>query len=238
MTISYTNMLNTGGTANMRQSGANIAQYAAQMSSGNRITSASVDTASMSISTGLSSDAMTYHTYNQGLAEATSMIQVEDGGLQQVQSILDMLLAISTQATSGGLTSAERGFMNLEFQQLLQEMDRIANTTNFNGVYLLNGGQIETSTVTTPAPPANLPPQLNLPIPDQTATENIPYNYTIPTGTFTDPDNDFLTYMATLSGGAPLPGWLSFNAGTQTFSGTPPAGSAGTYDIEVTASDP
>ncbi len=54
---------------------------------------------------------------------------------------------------------------------------------------------------------------------------------------FTDVDSPVITYTATLSNGSPLPGWLSFDPATRTFSGTPPAGSAGTLAIKVTGSD-
>lgn len=63
------------------------------------------------------------------------------------------------------------------------------------------------------------------------------FTFTIPTGSFTDPNGDALTYSAKLEGGASLPSWLSFNAGTGTFSGTPALGNAGTFKIVVTASD-
>ncbi|WP_278251890.1 malectin domain-containing carbohydrate-binding protein [Sabulibacter ruber] len=83
----------------------------------------------------------------------------------------------------------------------------------------------------------NQPPVLAAAIPDQSATVGTAYSYSFPTGTFTDPNNDPLTYTATLTTGAALPAWLAFTGGTRTFSGTPPTGSTGTYAIRVTASD-
>ena len=73
------------------------------------------------------------------------------------------------------------------------------------------------------------------PISDQSATEDTAFTFQIPTGTFTDADGDTLSYSASLSSGAALPSWLSFDAATQSFSGTP--SDAGIYDIRVTASD-
>ncbi|SVD18370.1 uncharacterized protein METZ01_LOCUS371224, partial [marine metagenome] len=61
--------------------------------------------------------------------------------------------------------------------------------------------------------------------------------FTIPSGTFTDPDGDTLTYTATLSNDSALPLWLSFNADTQTFSGTPTNSNVGEIIIKVSASD-
>ncbi len=74
-------------------------------------------------------------------------------------------------------------------------------------------------------------------IADQQATESIVFNFTVPSNTFSDADGDILTVSATLSDDSPLPSWLSFNAQTQTFSGTPASGDVGVVDIKVTASD-
>ncbi len=65
-------------------------------------------------------------------------------------------------------------------------------------------------------------PSLDNLIADQTATEDAAFSFTVPANTFSDVDaSDTLTYTATLSDDSPLPAWLSFDALTQTFSGTP-----------------
>lgn len=80
----------------------------------------------------------------------------------------------------------------------------------------------------------NQPPVLVTPIPDQNAiVAGSPWSYTVPAGTFNDPEGGSLTYSA-----SNMPGWMTFNAATRTFSnleGLPPA--SGTYAITVTASD-
>ena len=75
-------------------------------------------------------------------------------------------------------------------------------------------------------------------VPDQTANVGVPYTHTIPDDAFDDlDDGGSLVYTATLAGGSPLPGWLTFDPGTDTFSGTPAAGDVGSLAIEVTAED-
>ena len=70
----------------------------------------------------------------------------------------------------------------------------------------------------------------------QNATVNTAFSFALAAGTFTDVDTgDTLTYTATSSDGSALPTWLSFNASTRTFSGTPTT--SGTSDIKVTATD-
>jgi VCBS repeat-containing protein len=88
-----------------------------------------------------------------------------------------------------------------------------------------------------PAPPANNPPELAQPIPDESSAEDTALSFTILAGTFTDPDGDPLTYSATLSNGDPLPLWLAFDPATQTFTGTPPQDFNGDLSITVTADD-
>ena len=75
-------------------------------------------------------------------------------------------------------------------------------------------------------------------IPDQPATVGTAFSYAFPANTFSDADTgDMLTYAATQADGATLPTWLSFAAGTRTFSGTPQTADVGTVSVEVTASD-
>lgn len=72
---------------------------------------------------------------------------------------------------------------------------------------------------------------------DQDAALDTIFTFTVPSGAFTDPNGDALTYSATLTGGGALPSWLSFNATTRTFAGTPDSGDVATLSIVVTASD-
>ncbi|MGL9719656.1 putative Ig domain-containing protein [Symbiopectobacterium sp.] len=81
------------------------------------------------------------------------------------------------------------------------------------------------------------PPVVATPISAQSVAQNGSLNFTVPAGTFTDPDGDTLTLTATLADGSPLPGWLSFNAATNTFSGTPGNADVGNLSIKVTAND-
>ena len=111
-----------------------------RLSSGNRIVRASDDVAAMSVGTSLRTTVSTLKVGLLNASQGTSMLQVADGALGKMQDMLLRQKALATQATSGSLTSAERGFLNQEFQQLSQEIDRLVDNTNFNGVNLLGGG--------------------------------------------------------------------------------------------------
>ena len=85
---------------------------------------------------------------------------------------------------------------------------------------------------------ANREPVVANAIPDRTATAGMSFSYAFPDNTFSDPDtDDTLSYEAAVSDGTELPSWLSFTAGTRTFSGTPAAGDVGTVSVKVTAGD-
>ena len=72
---------------------------------------------------------------------------------------------------------------------------------------------------------------------DQTTAEDAPFSYTIDANAFKDADGDSLSYSASLANGDPLPAWLTFDANTRTFSGTPDDPDVGTIEVKVTASD-
>ena len=86
--------------------------------------------------------------------------------------------------------------------------------------------------------PPNQSPVIATPLADQSVAEGTAINYTIPSGSFSDPDaGDSLSYVATLADGSALPSWLSFNASTRKFTGTVPIGALDSLSVRVTATD-
>ncbi|MBW4677408.1 MAG: putative Ig domain-containing protein [Desmonostoc geniculatum HA4340-LM1] len=111
--------------------------------------------------------------------------------------------------------------------------DSFTYTVSDNG----NGGT-STATVNLTITGVNDAPTVANPIPDTTTAEDSAFNFTVPSNTFADVDaGDTLTYTATLDNGNPLPSWLSFNATTRTFSGTPTNSNVGAIAIKVTTTD-
>ncbi|GBE29776.1 MAG TPA: flagellin [Bacteroidetes bacterium] len=68
-----------------------------------------------------------------------NLLATAEGALQTIDSTLVRMRALAVQASNGALTSEDRTYLNTEFGQLRSEITRIANTTNYNGLYLLNG---------------------------------------------------------------------------------------------------
>ena len=99
-------------------------------------------------------------------------------------------------------------------------------------------GATSTTTLTVTIHGANDAPTLAAQTGSQNATVGSAFSLVLPAGTFTDVDaGDSLTYTATAADGSALPAWLSFNAATRTFSGTPAAANVGTLGVKVSATD-
>lgn len=135
-----TNIAAYSAQGNIGKASNSAAASIARLSSGNRITKASDDVAALSIGTSLRTGVTTLKTALLNANQGSSLLQVADGALSQLSEILQRQKAIATQASSGSVGDAERGFLNQEFQALTNEINRIAGSTNFNGVKLINGG--------------------------------------------------------------------------------------------------
>lgn len=111
----------------------------AKLSAGTRVLSAKDDAASMAIGSRLAAEvnALTQARVNSG--QAVSMLQVADGAMARANDILLRMKTLAVQAGSGQLSGTERGMLDTEYQQLVSEIDRLAEDTEFNGVTLVNG---------------------------------------------------------------------------------------------------
>lgn len=111
----------------------------AQLSSGSRITKASDDAAGLSISETLKSTIRGFGQARRNSQDAISMVQVSEGGLGEISNILTRMRELGVQAASDNIGDGERGFIDLEVQQLKSEVQRISQTTRFGSVQLLDG---------------------------------------------------------------------------------------------------
>ena len=116
--------------------------------------------------------------------------------------------------------------------------DAGANNVYDVTVSVSDGTLADTQAISVTVFNVNEAPVLATSIPDQRAIEDLAFNFSVGSGTFTDPDaSDTLTFQAALGGGEPLPAWLSFNTLTGLFSGTPANGDVGVITVRVTATD-
>jgi flagellin len=110
-----------------------------KMSSGSRITKSGDDAAGLSISEKLKGSIRSLNQANRNANDGISLVQVAEGGINEVSNILLRMRELSVQAASDTIGDVERSFTDKEFQHLKSEVDRIAGVTQFNGRNLLNG---------------------------------------------------------------------------------------------------
>lgn len=110
-----------------------------KLASGSRINKAGDDAAGLAISEKLKANIRGTQQATRNAGDGISMVQTAEGGLNEVSNILIRLRELSVQSASDTVGDTERSFTDMEFQSLVKEVDRIAESTKFNGKDLLNG---------------------------------------------------------------------------------------------------
>lgn len=110
-----------------------------RLSSGLRITGASEDAAGLEISERLRSKVRAWGVAGRNTQDGISLAQTSEGALNEVGNMLSRMRELATQGANGTLGSTERATIDNEVAQLVEEIDRIASTTEFNGIALLDG---------------------------------------------------------------------------------------------------
>lgn len=111
----------------------------AALSSGSRIVAAADDAAGLAISENIKGQTRGLAMARQNAFNAISLVQVSEGGLNEINNILIRMRELGVQAASDNVGDVERGFLDQEVQQLLLESERIAKTTRFGNKKLLDG---------------------------------------------------------------------------------------------------
>jgi flagellin len=109
------------------------------LASGSRIVTASDDAAGLAISENIRGQLQGIRMARNNAYNAGSLIQVSEGGLNEINNILIRLRELGVQAASDTVSEVERGFLNQEASQLKDEADRIAKSTRFGNKTLLDG---------------------------------------------------------------------------------------------------
>ncbi len=110
-----------------------------KLSSGSRITRSADDAAGLAISEKLKAHIRGLNQAGRNTSDAISMIQTAEGGLTETSNILVRMRELAVQSASDTVGDRERGFTDLEFQNLKEEIERISQVTEFNGTKMING---------------------------------------------------------------------------------------------------
>lgn len=134
-----TNVASLNSQRALGKTGLELQKTLEKLSSGERINRAGDDAAGLAISESLKAQIKGLGAAERNAEDGISLVQIAEGGLNEISNILIRLRELGVQAASDTVSNVERRFLNLEFEQMLDEIDRIANTTEFNNVQLLNG---------------------------------------------------------------------------------------------------
>lgn len=123
---------------NMGLSSTGLDSSLAKMSSGLRINQAADDAAGLAIGNALNADFMALSQGVRNANDGIGLVQVADGAFSQMSDMLARATQLATQAASGTLGDSERELVNTEYQQIMQEIDRVVDTTNYKGEKLFD----------------------------------------------------------------------------------------------------
>ena len=134
-----TNTASLNAQRNLAGTKYNLDRSLERLSSGLRINRAGDDAAGLAISENLKAQIRGLKQASRNAQDGVSLIQVAEGSLNEVSTILIRLRELGVQAASDTIGPVERQFLNVEYDQLVSEIDRIADGTEFNGTQLLSG---------------------------------------------------------------------------------------------------
>ncbi|PKN42907.1 MAG: flagellin [Deltaproteobacteria bacterium HGW-Deltaproteobacteria-18] len=140
------NLMAMNANRNLSAAYGNLSTSVSRLSSGLRITTAADDAAGLAIRELMRADIASLNQGVRNANDAISMIQTADGALGVIDEKLIRMKELATQAATGTYSSDQRLIIDSEYQQMASEITRIANATDFNGIYLLNGNLSATST--------------------------------------------------------------------------------------------
>ena len=129
------------------QSQAAIDSAMQRLSTGSRINNAKDDAAGQAIATRLTAEIQGLEIASRNVADGQSLVDTAEGALQETHTLLLRMREIGVQAANGTLSTSDNQALDAEFQQLVKEIDRIAQNTTWAGATLLNGdgGTVDTS---------------------------------------------------------------------------------------------
>ena len=133
------NMMAMTANRNLASAYNNLGTSTERLSSGLRINSAADDAAGLAIRELMRADIAALNQGVRNANDAISLIQTADGALQVIDEKLIRMKELAEQAATGTYTSDQRLIIDSEYQAMASEITRIANATDFNGIYLLNG---------------------------------------------------------------------------------------------------
>ncbi len=127
---------------NLNNTNASLQTVLQQLSSGSRINSGADDAAGLSLVNGLEANSVALTQSETNATEGVGLMQVADGALSQVTSLLDRAVTLAAEASNGTLNSTQEGAANQEYQSILAEINNIGSTTTYNQEQVFNNSTV------------------------------------------------------------------------------------------------
>ena len=134
-----TNLSSIVAQKNVAQTSRGLQQSITRLSSGLRLNSAADDAAGMAVSTGLRAQLGGFKQAVRNANDAVSILQTAEAAYNTIGENLMRMRDLAVQAANDGLTDKERAYIKTEFQDIQDDIDRISDVTEYNGISLLDG---------------------------------------------------------------------------------------------------
>ncbi|MCX6116807.1 MAG: flagellin [Proteobacteria bacterium] len=134
-----TNISSINAQRNLTTTGTAMKENMQKLSSGYRINKAADDAAGLAISNNITAKTRSLEQATRNANDGISLVSIAESGMNEITNILTRLRELATQAASDTISNVERSYTNREYTLLVDEIDRIANSTEWNGMKILQG---------------------------------------------------------------------------------------------------
>jgi flagellin len=128
---------------NLNKTSSSLQTVLEQLSSGSRINSGADDAAGLSLVNGLAANSTALKQSTTNATEGVGLLQVADGSLSQVTTLLNRAITLAAESSNGTLDSSQAQAANEEYQSILDEITNIGSTTTYNGNQVFTGGTVD-----------------------------------------------------------------------------------------------
>lgn len=146
MSVINTNIKSLQAQTAMTVNNRNLSKAMEQLSTGKRINSAADDAAGLAISNKMTAQIRGLNQAVRNANDTISMIQTAEGATQEISNMLQRMRELAVQGANDTYSAEDRAAIGKEYDQLVEEIDRIANNTEWNGIKILDGSVFSSAT--------------------------------------------------------------------------------------------
>jgi len=136
-----TNISSINAQRNLSTTNSAVKESMQKLSSGYRINKAADDAAGLAISNNITAKTRSLEQATRNANDGVSLVSIAESGMNEITNILTRLRELATQSASDTVSNVERSYTNREYTLLVDEIDRIANSTEWNGMKILQGSR-------------------------------------------------------------------------------------------------